>query len=91
MTETTMEIKKPIVVNSSAIPANVLTLVRYALMAIGAFLVSKGYFTEEAVNDLVGALLMLISTGYGLYATQRSHDTKVVLADRAPDRFAVVK
>lgn len=91
MTETTTKVEKPIVVNSSALPANLLTLLRYFLVASGGVLVTRGYLDDKTMNDIVGILMMLIPTLYGIYATQRSNDIKVTLADRVSDRTAIVK
>ena len=46
-------------------PATVVTpLVRYALIALGGGLISKGYITLDQVNAIAGAVVTLATTAW---------------------------
>jgi hypothetical protein len=42
-------------------------LIRYALMAAGGFVVSKGWITNDNLTQIVGAMGTLFVTAWGLY------------------------
>lgn len=44
-----------------------LPIFRYTLIAIGSTLVTKGYVTAEQLDSVVGALMMLGTTGWLVY------------------------
>lgn len=91
MTETTTEVEKPIIVSKSAISTNTLTFIRYLLVAAGGILVSKGYLSDKTLNDIIGLILIIIPTAYGIWQSQKNNDIKVTLADEVPNRIAKVE
>lgn len=82
----------PIEVNPSQLPGSLGTLLRYGLTALGGLLLSKNILPAGTdVNQIVGALLMIISTGYGLFKTVSNKSKLVTAAAAAPNHVAVVK
>ncbi len=81
----------PIIVNESPLPQSAFTLLRYALTAIGGLLVSQGYFDEEVLNNVIGALLIIIPTAAGVYRTVFNKKQLVIAAAAAPNDVAVVR
>lgn len=82
----------PIQVDSRQLPAGAGTLLRYGLTALGTYMVTEGILPAGSdVNALVGAVLVLASTAYGMYATYRNKKQLVTTAAAAPDDVAVVK
>lgn len=82
----------PIVVPASAIPDTILALIRYVLTAIGgSLLVKRGLITDAALQDIIGALLVIIPTVYGAWLTHRNNAKQKVMAVHLPDRIAQVK
>lgn len=58
-----------------------LTALRYILTAVGAMLVSRGWFSEEEVNQIVGIALLVIPTAYGMWRA-RHNNSKLQVAER---------
>ncbi len=81
----------PIVVRESAIPAGINTIIRYGLTALGGLLVSRGWFSEDALNDIIGALLVILPAAYGLYRTITNKKEAVIMATALPNDVAVLK
>lgn len=82
----------PIVVNPDPTVASLGTTFRYALSFIGGILVSKGFLPADAdVNAIVGGIMLIGSTGYGIYRTVFNKRQLVVAAEAAPNNVAVVK
>lgn len=72
-------------INSNPFPAGIATLLRYVLTALGGLLVSRGYFSQDALNDVVGALLIIIPACYGLYKTVANKQKLVEAATTPPE------
>ncbi len=81
----------PIIVNESPLPQSAYTLLRYVLTAIGGLLVSQGYFDEEVLNHLIGAVLIIVPAGLGIYRTVFNKKQLVIAAAAAPNDVAVVR
>lgn len=81
----------PIIVRENPYPAGVSTVIRYALTALGAFLVSRGIFSQDMINDVIGAVLVILPAAYGLYRTVILKKEAVVMAAALPNDVAVVK
>lgn len=82
----------PVVVPGSALPDISLTLLRYVLTLVGgALLVKRGLITDAALQDAIGAVLMLLPIVWAALRTKRNHTVKVTLADQLPDSRAVVQ
>lgn len=56
----------------------IMTLARYALAAVGGWLVAKGWLPAEGWDEIAGAILIIISTIAGAAATMTP---KVVTTD----------
>ncbi len=81
----------PIIVNGSAIPATILTVLRYVLTALGGVLVTNNVLpTDTNVDQIVGAFLILAATVWGAYRSKTNNDQKVTMAEKLPDRIAEV-
>jgi hypothetical protein len=82
----------PIEVNPSQLPGGAATLLRYALTAAGTAMVTNHVLPADSnVNNIVGAVLVVVSTGYGMWRTWHNKREAVTMAAAAPDRVAVVK
>lgn len=91
MTDLTPPVEQPVTVPSSALPESTLTLLRYALVTLGGVFVSKGWLSDSDLNAIVGVLLIVIPTVYGIIKTKRNQAVQVTLADKLPDSVARVK
>lgn len=81
----------PIEVNPSALPGQVVSLLRTVLVTLGGYLVGRGLLTNEQMLTVVGAAIPIISGIYGLYVQYSKKKREVVLAEAAPNSVAVVK
>lgn len=87
-----MPVQTPITVNPAQLPAGAATLLRYALTAIGGVMLNHKLLPAGTdVNAVVGAVLVVVSTGYGIWKTYRNKAQLVTAAAAAPDNVAVVK
>lgn len=83
--------KMPIEVNPSQLSAGAATLLRYGLTALGTAMVTRRVLPADTdVNSLVGAVLVLVSTAYGMWRTWHNKRQAVAMASAAPDSVAVV-
>lgn len=68
--------------------ASLLTLIRYALTFVGGFLVSKGLVNAEELDAIVGAVLTILTTAFGIYVnaknTSKVEAAQVVLTQADP-------
>lgn len=81
-----------IVVDPNTIPSSISTLLRYALTALGTLMLTNNILPVGTdVETFVGIVLMVVSTGYGIYKTITNKRKLVVTANAAPDSVAVVK
>jgi hypothetical protein len=86
------EVTPPIVVPASAIPDTTLALIRYALTTLGgALLVKRGLISDAALQDVIGALLVILPAIYGAWLTHRNNAKQKTMATRLPDTIAQVK
>lgn len=56
----------------------VLNIVRAILVAAGGYIVGKGWLTNEALNDAVGAVLTLVGVVWTAVAHKQALETPVV-------------
>lgn len=47
--------------------AMILSLLRYALVSAGTYVVAKGYLSETAWNEIVGGLMMIVPAAWGAW------------------------
>lgn len=86
------EVTPPIVVPASAVPDTTLALIRYVLTTLGgALLVKRGIISNGELQDIIGVLLVLIPTAYGMWLTRRSNAKQQTMADHLPDSIAQVQ
>jgi hypothetical protein len=86
------DVTPPIVVPSSAIPETTLALVRYVLTTLGgALLVKRGIISNGELQDIVGALLVVLPTAYGMWLTRRNNAKQQTMAEHLPDEIAQVQ
>ena len=86
------EVTPPIVVPASAVPATTLALIRYALTTLGgALLVKNGIISNAELQDIIGVLLVVVPTAYGMWLTRRNNTKQKAMAGRLPDSFAQVQ
>lgn len=43
------------------------TLVRSTLIALGSFFVTKGYIDSDTLQQIVSAIVVLVSAGWGVF------------------------
>lgn len=86
------EVTPPIVVPASAIPATTLAMIRYVLTAIGgSLLVQRGIISDAELQNIVGILLVVIPTAYGMWLTRRENAKQKAMAVHLPDEIAQVQ
>ena len=88
MTEFTPD---PIKVTESAMPAQLMSLVRDALLAATAWAVGKGYI-DQATGTQLGIIGMGLATvARRQFVTHMAHKKTVMLAAAVPNSIAVVR
>lgn len=85
MTESTQ-----VIVPASPVPEQALTLLRYVLVTIGGVFVSKGWLNDADLNTLVGGLLIVLPTLWGIIRTYRNNAAQKAMARQLPDAVAMV-
>lgn len=68
-----------------------LTIARYVMVAAGGIFVSRGYLTDEQLNDVIGAILIVVPTLWGAYLAWRNNEQKKRMADPLPNSIAETK
>jgi ABC-type nickel/cobalt efflux system permease component RcnA len=86
-----MEEEKPILVPSSSIPLSITTLLRYLVVALGGYLVAKGFVSKEEWIEIASAILIIVPTLWGMVATVRNNQQKKLMASHLPDSIAKEK
>lgn len=79
----------PIMVGSTRVTTT-MTAVRYLMVFAGGTLVSRGYLTDTELNDVVGAVLIIVPTVWGAYIAWRNNNQKKTMAQALPDSIAQV-
>jgi hypothetical protein len=88
----TDNVTPPIVVPASAVPETTLALIRYALTALGgSLLVKRGIISNAELQELIGVVLVILPTAYGMWLTRRSNAKQKTMADHLPDTIAQVQ
>ena len=62
MSDLTPPVEQPVTIAASSLPEASMTLLRYALTAIGGIMVTRGWLSDQTVNDLIGVALILAPT-----------------------------
>lgn len=81
----------PIVVPASALPAQVTSGIRSALVAAGAYAVGKGWIDESTAGAIVTVGLVIVPLVWSQLSARRNHARQVTMASQLPNRVAQVK
>lgn len=81
----------PVQVPASALPAELATTIRYALVMLGGVFVSRGWLSDAELNAIVGVILIVAPTVWGIIRTRRNHQKQTTMATALPDSVAQVK
>lgn len=81
----------PILVDPNALPAIGAVVLRYALQALGGFLVARGWIDGDAVEAIVSGSLVVVPMAYAAVRASRNRAKLVTIAAAAPNDVAVVK
>lgn len=57
-------------------------LLRYALLAAGGFLTSRGILADAALESVVGAIGLLFTTAWGVYIKWNTKSVPAAVADK---------
>lgn len=82
---------EPIVVDPNPTAAMVWVAIRSLLFAAGGFFVGKGWVTQEVVEAVVGAVMVLGPAAYVLLKSRQNTAKLTRLASVAPNDVAQVK
>lgn len=88
MTDTT---DMPVQVSASPLPAELATTLRYVLVMLGGIFVSRGYLSDAELNAIVGVVLIVAPTLWGIWKTRSNHSKQITMASVLPDSVARVK
>lgn len=88
MTDTT---EMPVTVPASPFTAELATTIRYALVTIGGIFVSRGWLSDAELNAIVGVVLIVAPTVWGVWKTRSNHTKQITMASVLPDSVAQVK
>lgn len=87
-----MSVERPIEVNSTALPAMVITAIRYLVQLLAGYLITKGMLPEGTdINVLIGIVIGVVTLIWGVVATKRSNAKQKVMAAVLPDSIARIK
>ena len=90
--ETQTAPESQIKVPDSSLPTTAATLIRYVLTALGTLMVTKGILPVDSdVETTVGAILVVISTGYGAWRSYKNNEDKKTMEPYAPAKVATLK
>ncbi|WP_375248321.1 hypothetical protein [Sphingomonas sp.] len=81
----------PIVVNPDQTAAQLGVAIRYALTAIGGYLVAKGWISGDLLEVLVNAAVIVGPAAYASYRSDQQKKVLVTVASAAPDSVSVIK
>lgn len=81
----------PVTVPASPFTAELATTIRYALVTIGGIFVSRGWLSDAELNAIVGVVLIVAPTLWGVWATRRNHNKQITMAVALPDAVAQIK
>lgn len=81
----------PVIVPASAVPDQVQSTIRTAVIALGGYIAGKGLIDSELVGILVPAILVLGPWLWSQFSILRKQAKAVTMANRLPDSVAQVK
>lgn len=71
------------------LPGLIGTVIRYVLAALGAFAVSKGWFTEVSWEAFAGAAVTVVATVWGVYTQFQAREKIKTAAAADPGHVAL--
>lgn len=83
--------EEPMTVNHSAMPAQLMSLLRDAIAIGTAWAIGKGYIDSVTGTQIAGVLVVLGNVAWRQLVTHRTHRKLVTAAEAAPAYVAVVK
>lgn len=81
---------QPIVVSDQTATPPIFAALRYALTAVGAWLIGKGYITDQTLEMLTALVTVVAPTLYGIWLSYRNKQKLIATADAAPNSVAKV-
>lgn len=82
---------EPIQVGESAVPSQIMSLVRDGLLGVSAWAVGQGYIDAVTGSQAVSVGLILLTIIWRQWVTRRTHSKLVVTAAASPNDIARVK
>jgi hypothetical protein len=80
----------PVIVNPNALPDIAATAVRYLAALLSGWLIRKGIIADADSALILGLMLALATTAWGLYRTWANKAKLVTVASAAPNHVAIV-
>jgi len=74
-----------IIVPNSSVAKQAAALTRYAMTAVGAYALGRGYVAADTMALISVILVTVLPGAYGIYETWRSNEQKKALAEHAPN------
>lgn len=68
-----------IVVNPTSLPAQIATLVRYLITALGAYAIGKGWLEQDTLNFVLALSATVVPMAYGIYKAWTNNQKLKVL------------
>lgn len=81
----------PMEVNASAVPTQIMSLVRDGLLGLSAWAVGKGYIDAATGTQIASVGLIIFTIIWRQYGVRKTHTKLVVAAAAAPNAVARVK
>lgn len=81
----------PIVVHESAVPTQLMAALRQALIALGGYLVGKGWLTDELAQAVIPVVLLVGPVIWSQFRVRSGQAKLVTAAAAAPDSVAQVR
>lgn len=81
---------EPILVSDQTTTPPVFAALRYALTAVGGWLIGKGYITDDTLEMLMALVTVVAPTVYGVWLSFRNKQKLITTADAAPNSVAKV-
>lgn len=83
--------KHAIEINPNSLSPTALAAVRYICTAFGTYLVSRGLVANDALQPLIGAFVVVLSTAIGVVTTWHGNEQKKRMEPYVPNAVATLK
>ncbi len=81
---------QPIEVSNQTATPPIFAALRYALTAVGAWLIGKGYISDDTLEMLTALVTVVAPTVYGVWLSYRNKQKLIATAEAAPNSVAKV-